>query len=140
MRQRVTAEHLDRMADGVSEVENLPNATFVLIPGDYARFDLYATDDDVGQRVTRCSPPIQYPGYGADHGIKVTPIRNRAMLQRLGKSRSQFSKWKRIKELGVYKNSGRRVKCPYQILSGLGIYTCFSANRGVDHRQKRGRN
>jgi hypothetical protein len=104
MRKRVTAQHFDRMADGVSEIENLPNATFVLIPGNYARFDLYATDDDAGQRVTRFTPSIQYPGYGTDNGIKVTPIRYRAMFERFGKSRSQFSKWKCRKKLRVNEN------------------------------------
>src|SRR4029079_10107695 len=127
------------MTDGVSEVENLPNAAFVLIPGNNARFNLYATDDDIGQRVTRCTPPVKNPGDSADHGIKVTPIRNRAMLKRLGKSCSQFSKWKRIKELRVYQNSCRRVESPHQVLSRLGVHPSFSAYRGVDHCQQSGR-
>src|SRR6185503_196382 len=104
------------------------------------RLDLYATDDDIGERVTRCTPSVQNPGDGADHGIKVIPIGNRAMFKRFGKSCSQLSKWKRIKEWRVYQNSCRRVRRAQQVLSRLGIYPRFSANRGVDHRQKCGRN
>ncbi len=105
MRQRVTAQHFDRMADGVSEIENLPDSTLVHVPGNDARLDLYATDDDAGQRVTCFPPSIEHPGYGADNRVKVTPIGNRAMLERFGKSRSQLSKWKCGKELRINKNS-----------------------------------
>jgi len=60
------------------------------------------------------------------------------MLNYLCKSRTNLSKWKRIKDLRVYKNCGWGVENSDQILPREGIYGCFSTDGGIDHGDQGG--
>src|SRR5687767_2919419 len=58
------------------------------------------------------------------------------MLERLGKSCSQFFKWKRCKNLRVSQNATRLMECTDEILAPVRIDPCLPPDRPVDHGQE----
>ena len=139
MGEIVAAQRLERMSDGVTEVQHLPETTLVLVAGDDPSFDLYAADDNVSERVTPGTARREKRWELPLHELKVTRVRYRAMLNRLGKSRSQKVKWKRGKGLRVGDDGRRGVENPHQILPREGVHPRFPAYRGVDHPEQSGR-
>src|SRR5205085_120401 len=99
---------------------------------DNTGLDLYATDDNAGKHVTRVTARREEQRQLPLHELKVTRVRNRAMLNRLGKSRSQIVKWKGTKGLRVDHDGTRIMKNPHQILSHGGVDPRLAPNGGVD--------
>src|SRR5438552_17585991 len=59
------------------------------------------------------------------------------MLDNLCKSRTQLSKWKRVKTLRIYNPCGSGMENAYEVLPGEGVHPSLSADRSVDHSDQR---
>ena len=135
MEQRVATRMLDRMAEGVSEVERLAESGFARVGTHHAGLDRHAGRDGGKQRGRLASEQIR------DRALEIREVLgacHHAMLDRFGESRAPVRGRERADQLDVDQHCGGRMKSADEILARRRIHPRLAADRRVDHGEQRG--
>src|SRR5581483_3754723 len=120
------------MTDSMAEIQHTSEAALAFIGGDDFRFQFNALGDQVFQFRRISLEDVVSLCFKASKQFRLT---DHATFDGLIKARSKLSFWKRGEHLGVNQNRTRLVKGPDQVLPGLEIHACLTANRRVHLRQ-----
>jgi hypothetical protein len=123
------------MSYGVSEVQDFPYSMFMLVSFNNTCFDLDASLDQSKREIW-----VTVGGIGAEQPVgsiaqelKVRLIGNNAMLDGLGKSRTQMGQFKCFEGPRIDQHGRRGVERANEVLPSWSVDARFAANGGVDH-------
>jgi len=132
----VTEPRLDRVAEGVAEIERGAQSRLALVGGHHRCLDLARPQDRVGERraiagAQRREVALEPP--------EVRRIGDRAVLDHFGQSGGQLARRQRAQGVHVGEHQLRLVECTDHVLAQRVIDRGLAADRGIDLRQQRGR-
>ena len=130
----VAQARLDRVAEGVAEVQNSAQAALALVAADHLRLDLAGALHRLRQRrlVARAQPLDA----GLDPGEELG-IGDRAVLDDLGQSRRELALGQRVERVEVADHTHRLVERADHVLAQRVVDRGLAADRRVDLRQQR---
>ena len=143
MQQREVAAQLDRVPDGVSEVERFANAALALVAANDVGFDLDAAGDELEECAARQLPRdavCRETRRDGGDGVEIRGIGDDPVLDRLRQPGANVIVGQCCKNARVRDDGGRLVKRTDEVLARTRIDAGLSADRRVDHREQTGGN
>ncbi len=129
-----TGRGLERVAEGMAEIEQRPLADFALVAADDRGLHAAAHRDGVLARAAACEqlPPIRLqPGEEAS-------IPDQAVFDDFGIARAELAWRQRVEQRGVGQDQHRLMEGADEVLAVIGIDGGLAADRGIDLRKQRG--
>ena len=131
----VPLRSLDRVAEGMAEIQNRAPPGLALIIGNHFGFQLTRTTNRVGQRIgiffEQCRHVVLEPG-------KEVNVANRAVLDDLGEVRPCSSRSGSVPQVSVSMSTTLwLVKCTNQVLTLRVVDARLAAHRRVNLREQR---
>ncbi len=128
---------LQRMAEGMAEIEQRPLARLALVAGDDARLGLAAVANRLGTRLAIAIEQRRSTLFQPGEEFRVV---DQPILHDLGIARGQFPARQARQKIGIRQHQTRLVEAADQILAMRHIDAGLAADRTVDLRQKGRRN
>ena len=129
---------LERMSEGVAEVEQHAVAGLALVARDDRGLGLHAFQNGIfarRRRLPRAGPPANTSRQLASSHSKKCSVAKQPVFHHLGVAGAEFALRQRIEQRGVGDHQDRLIERADQVLALAGVDRGLAADRGIDLRQ-----